>query len=316
MKYAFLLSGDLPEIAFGEIRYLFGPAELDIRVAVAEAIDSLFPRLALSHEVIELITVCEWHELEEVFANMSLPPQPLCVRVKKVKPVSIKSHELERKLGAVLWRRGAKISVSSPRSIVKVYLAEKAYVGLLCHVTDTKQFEERHPNRRPYFRPGVILPRLSRALVNIAIGSGLLLDPMCGTGGFLMEAGLMNLDYIGVEAFEEIARGCALNLRHYGLHASVLCGDARKLPLKDESVDGITTDFPYLQSSKSYGTLEDLYRNSLPEFSRVLKKGCRAVLVSNLDVEDMISEHFKILDIFRYRVHGSLTRRIYVCKKC
>ncbi|RLI84377.1 MAG: hypothetical protein DRO98_08630 [Archaeoglobales archaeon] len=314
MRYAFLLIGGLEVLALAEVKYLFSTPEIvDGRIAVVEVCEPLFYRLALTKEVIELLEVCDYSELEDAFAEIPIPSQPLCVRVKRFRRTKTSTQELERKLGEILWRRGAKISVSSPKSVVKVYIADKAYVGLLRHVTDTKQFEERHPNKRPFFKPGVMLPRISRALVNIAVKDGLFLDPMCGTGGLLIEAGLMGLDYVGVDAFSNVVEGCARNLRYYGLHPSVLRGDAKILPFKDSSVSGIATDFPYLQSSKSFGSLEELYCKAIPEFARVLRFGCRAVLVSNIDIEEIVAESFEVLEVFRYKVHGSLTRRIYVC---
>jgi len=315
MRSAFLLLGGLEEIAIAEIKYLFSPPEIiDSRIAVVDGDKSLFPRLALTREVTELLQVCDGSELEKIFFEIPVPVQPLCVRVKKVS-ANVSSQELERKLGEILWRRGAKISVSSPETIIRVYLADKAYIGILRHVTDTKQFGERHPNRRPFFKPGVMLPRISRALVNLALKDGRFLDPMCGTGGFLIEAGLMGLKYAGMDAFNEIVLGCARNLEYYGLHPCVVRGDARQMPIKNESVNGIATDFPYLQSSKSFGSLDEVYSMATREFARVLVPGGRAVIVSNMDVKEIVEESLEVMDAFRCRIHGSLTRRIYVCSK-
>ncbi len=316
MKHAFLLLGGLEEIAIAEIKYLFSlPEIIDGRIAVASGDKALFPRLALTKEVTELLQICEHSELERIFFEIPVPEQPLCVRVKKIERTNTSSQELERKLGEILWKRGAKISVSSPRTVVRVYLADKAYVGILRHITDTKQFEERHPKRRPFFKPGVMLPRISRALVNIALKDGFFFDPMCGTGGFLIEAGLMGLKYAGMDAFSEIISGCAKNLRCYGLPPCVLRGDARQMPIKSTSVNGISTDFPYLQSSKSFGNLNELYSMATQEFARVLVSGGRAVVVSNREIMDIVEESLEVVDIFRCRIHGSLTRRIYVCSK-
>ena len=47
-------------------------------------------------------------------------------------------------------------------------------------------------NKRPFFRPVSLEPRLARAAVNIAAGvdEGYVVDPMCGTGGILIESAL------------------------------------------------------------------------------------------------------------------------------
>jgi tRNA (guanine10-N2)-dimethyltransferase len=239
------------------------------------------------------------------------------VRVKKIGRVCIDSALMERKLGSILWRRGAKISVSQPEVVIKVYIFKKAYTGYLIHSTDKKQFLLRQPNLKPFFRPGVIIPKLARALVNISgvRVNEILLDPMCGAGTILIEAGLMNIRFAGVEIFTNIVEGCAKNLSHFNLPVNLVKGDVKRLPFKDESFHAIVTDFPYLHSSKSYGRLDELYSRSLEEFQRVLKKGRRAVVISNLDVDEVILNHLEIEEKFYQRIHGSLTRRIFVCRK-
>ncbi len=326
MKYIFYLTGDHPEVAKAEVYYLlksFHPVKIldsDEQTTVIETdrdAEKLFHRLALTHEVSEFYASCNIDELEDVFSKMPVPQQTVCVRVKKIGPRKINSPELERKLGAILWRRGAKISVSKPERIIKVYISSKAYIGFLLHSTDTKQFLLRRPDKKPFFRPGVILPRFARALINMTgvNEKEILLDPMCGTGTVLIEAGLMGIEFAGVEAFSNIAKGCAVNMKYFNLPINVICGDARKLPFKDETIHAIVTDFPYLQSSRSYGELIELYVDSIREFHRVLKRGRRAVIISNMDVDDIISERFVIEKKFMHRVHRSLTRRIFLCKK-
>ncbi len=185
----------------------------------------------------------------------------------------------------------------------------------MVHVTNTKQFLERRPDLKPFFRPGAIVPRFARSLVNITgVENGIILDPMCGTGTMIIEAGLMGLGFVGVEAFEKIARGCSINLKYYNLPVNIVVGDAKKLPLSDESVDGIVTDYPYLQSSMSLGDLRELYEMSFPEFYRVLK-GERIVFLTNIDVEEFFEDYFVLEAKFYQKVHKSLTRRIYVCRK-
>jgi tRNA (guanine10-N2)-dimethyltransferase len=322
MKYIFFLLGDHPELARAEVTYLLKsshPVKLldsDTQIAIVETKRFEFSRLALIHEICEFIASCNLNELEDLFDRISVPKQTVCVRVKKIGR-RINTQEMEKKLGAIFWRRGARISVSKPEKIIKVYISDKnrAYIGFLLHLTDKKQFLLRHD--KPFFRPGVTLPRFARALVNL---SGvqkheILLDPMCGTGTILIEAGLMGVNFVGVEAFDNIVKGCALNLRYFNLPDNIVQGDARNLPYKDETFHAIVTDFPYLQSSRSYGKLTELYSESIQEFHRVLKASRRAVIVSNLDIDGFISEYFEIEEKFYQRVHKNLTRRIFLCKK-
>ncbi|WP_456478835.1 methyltransferase domain-containing protein [Geoglobus ahangari] len=325
MRLLFYLSGEFEELARIEAETflsIFGgeAKDLDTQILVGECSEEAsgyFHRFGLIHEVSEHLFSCtSLEELKERFESIEIPDGKVCVRVRNIGKRKVDSLRLERELGAILWRKGARISVSEPDHIIKVYFSGRIHAGALLHETDRKQFLLRRPDLKPFFRPGAILPRIARSLVNIAgIREGVVLDPMCGTGTILVEAGLMGLEFIGIEAYRVIAEGCGINLQYYGLPKNVVIGDVKNMGLRDGSVDGIVTDFPYLQSTKSLGEIHELYSSALKEFERVLKENSRAVFLTNLDVDDLVKEHFEIEYKLYQRLHKSLTRRIYVCKK-
>lgn len=320
MKYIFFLSGENLELAQEEIAHLFQKSrilEVDGQVAIVEVngeAEGKFDRLALTHEIWKYIGTSGIEGLESVFEELEIPSEKLCVRVLRAGHTEVDSASMERRLGEILWERGAKVSVSTPELIIKIYITSKVHVGVLVHSRNKKQFLERQPDLKPYFRPGVIIPKFARALINISeIDRGeILLDPMCGAGTILTEAGLMGIDFVGVEAYADIVKGCAVNLKHYGLPVNVLRGDVKTLPFKDETFHTVITDFPYLKSSRSFGSIDSLYRQSLEEFKRALVSGRKGVIISNMDVDDQLLEHFNIEKKFYQRVHGSLTRRFYL----
>lgn len=319
-KYLFYLSGENEKLAKAEVEFLlksyseFRLIDEDRQILVCEGKGNI-ERLALTHEACEYITSCKINELKDVFESLEFPNAKLCVRVTNIGRNKLDAAKAERELGAILWKRGARISVSNPEVVVKVYLSNRAFIGFLIHKTDTKQFLIRKPTNKPFFMPNVVLPRFARALVNLSgvREKEVLLDPMCGTGTFLIEAGLMNIKILGVEPFEKIVKGCRENLRYYGLEPNVLMGDAKKLPFKDSSIDAIVTDFPYLQSTRSYGSLMELYHKATEEFGRILKPKRYAVVVSNIDFDELLNNYFKIVGKFYQRIHRNLTRRIYLC---
>ncbi|MEM0202386.1 MAG: methyltransferase domain-containing protein [Archaeoglobaceae archaeon] len=317
MKFSFLLSGENVELAVFEVLSVaeaFGNIkgyDLDERVLTIDFEgESFFQRLAFSHEAIELLETCDFSELEKVFSEIEIS-RSFCVRVSGI-GVRV-DNELERRLGAILWKKGARVDLKNPDEVVRVYVTPKrCYVGLLRFKQDKKQFSMRKPNLRPFFMPIVTLPKLSRAIVNLAsVKKGIVLDPMCGTGSFLIELGLIGLDFCGMDYYRDIVEGCRKNLRFMRLKENVLQGDAREMPFKSESFDGVVTDFPYFKATrKAVG--DDLYEKSLAEIERVLKKGRRAVIVTNLEIEEF---PMRLVAKIEQRVHGSLTRRIYVLKK-
>lgn len=326
MRYSFLLSGEFPELGYIELLNLLESySEFEIlyeepRVVIVESPPlekKFFSRLAMTREVLVHRRTLGWEDVESYFHEIGgeLRGRRICVRVKKLIKHDVKSTELERRLGAILWQKGVKIDLQNPQMVVRIYVSEKIHIGILEHVTDTKQFFERRPDKKPFFRPGALKPRFGRTIVNLTgIKEGILLDPMCGTGTILVEAGLMGINFCGVEAFPKVAYGCATNLRHYSLPLNLLLGDVRKLPFVDSSFDAVVTDYPYLRSSKSFGDLEELYEKSIFEIARVLKPGKKAVLISNRDLEDFFNG-FSLVAKLIQRVHRSLCRRIYLLRK-
>lgn len=249
------------------------------------------------------------------------------------RPLSSK-RDLERKAGKIIKRKGYEVDLTNPaKTFVLLFTKNTCFLCSLVHSTDKKQFSGRRPHLRPFFLPGVITPKIARALVNLSEikeGGGVLLDPFCGTGGILIEAGLIGgaTTLVGIDIQKKMARGAEANLRFYGLDANLVVGDASKMALRDDSVDAIVTDPPYGRSSLVSGVgyltvesrslfRESLYRNALAEFHRVLKKRGKVVVISNSDSIYSLSREygFRILDRCKYRVHKSLSRYIAVLEK-
>ncbi|AGK60863.1 putative DNA modification methylase [Archaeoglobus sulfaticallidus PM70-1] len=325
MRYGFLLLGEHEEFGKLEILNLLNSyshariVDEDDRILIMESEPpdrTFFDRLAMVRESFIHIDTVDIDYLERRFKDLNFEGKRVCVRVKKLnKSLAISTVELERKLGAILYRNGAIIDLKDSDITIKVYITDRCHIGILNHVTNTAQFFERRPDKKPFFKPGALLPRLARALVNFTgITDDTLLDPMCGTGTILIEAGLMGIDFVGIEAFKKVLYGCAENLIYYNLPVNLIRGDARNISLRDDTVSAIVTDYPYLRSSKSFGELSELYERSFEEISRVLKKGKRLVIVSNIDVEERysIENYFKIERKLFQRVHKNLYRRIYI----
>jgi tRNA (guanine10-N2)-dimethyltransferase len=156
---------------------------------------------------------------------------------------------------------------------------------------------------------------MARALVNLSCADfgDCLLDPFCGTGGILIEADALGIRVIGSDADPVMIAGCRENTSQ----SSLIIADATRLPFSDSRADAIVTDFPYGQSVciRNSDTMERLYHNTLLEISRVLRPGCRAVVVTHRNIADIADEYLKILQRHTQRVHKSLTRQILVLKK-
>jgi tRNA (guanine10-N2)-dimethyltransferase len=244
------------------------------------------------------------------------------VRVPKKSPYLEKKALIEQ-VGAHIKGRGYNVNLSNPSNTFVLLLTEQtSFFCLLLHSTDKKRYEARKPQFRPFFSPGVILPKVARALVNLSgiKENELFLDPFCGTGGLLIEAGMIGARVVGIDVQEQMVRGTKENLRFYGLPGDLIIGDASTIALKDNSIDAIATDMPYGRSSLIAHSglapsLERLSLDALDEIHRLLKPGGKAVIVSKSPYSRSRKHNFRVLGEHTSRVHKSLSRYITVLKK-
>ncbi|MFC7232206.1 TIGR01177 family methyltransferase [Saliphagus sp. GCM10025308] len=188
-----------------------------------------------------------------------------------------------------------------------------------------RDFGSRAPTDKPFFQPGSMDPLLARAVANIAgAESGrTILDPMCGTGGVLVEAGLVGATVVGTDAQAKMVTGTRTNLAHFldredpsptGVPRGswhVARGDGTRLPLRDGAADAVVFDAPYGRQSKiETHRLADLVSGALAESRRVAD---RAVVVADRSWAKEAREAGWTLEAaFERRVHRSLTRYVLV----
>jgi len=225
----------------------------------------------------------------------------------------VDTQRVERELGSVLVDRGFDVDLDDPdHELRALFAGETCALGWLVAATE-RGFGGRKPGDRPFFQPGSMDPMLARALANIAGAKpgATVLDPMCGTGGILIEAGLVGARTLGVDAQSKMVTGARENLRALlDGDWSVLQGDAASLPLADDSVDGVVFDAPYGRQSKIRGDLGTLVGDALGEAGRVAP---RCVVVGDRPwARPAGAAGWQTEAAFTRRVHRSLTRYIVV----
>ncbi len=314
-KLIFELSGEHPDLPFAELECVGTVLERKPQVAIAECPHpDATARLALSHVVMEYLGGCpaETSALRDLLKDLGIATErPFAGRAKKIHGTTMDASQLdiERLIGTMIE---GPVDLSRPEVEYRVVCSDdRCYVGRVIHKIDRGDFAYRNPMRRPFFHPGVMMPIIARALVNLSLaGKGdLLFDPFCGTGGVLLEGHLLGARVLGSDAEEAMIAGCRANLPD----ADLLLADATAMPLCDNSIDAVVTDLPYGQSVRiRAASMERLYARSLSEMRRVLKEGKRAVVVTHQEIPALAGEYFEVTGMFRQRVHKSLTRRIMV----
>jgi tRNA (guanine10-N2)-dimethyltransferase len=230
------------------------------------------------------------------------------------------SVDLERKLGEIILKKAfdTKVKLKTPERVFFGVITENRFVfGLKIAEIATKPFMERRPKKRPFFQPSAVAAKLARCMVNLAkVKKGdLVFDPFCGTGSFLIEAGLIGCRVIGADAQRHMVEGAFSNLCHFNLAPeAVIVADAEHPPITE--VDGIVTDPPYGRTASTLGkSTEEIVKSVLPEFQSLLDSKKRVCIASPKTIAiGRIAERagLKHMESHYVYVHRSLTREIAV----
>ena len=330
-RYAFELSGEhesLPRceaIALVEIfsdRYREQSSLDQCLIVEAEGLDvrALGDRLAMTHRIIEVMAICEadLEDLARSVALLSLPDESYRIRARRIKNASPRADAVEHEIGRVLLGKGIRADLKSPNIELRAVITSgKIILGVEVARVDRSSFEARRPHLKPFFHPGVLMPRMARSLVNLTqIRAGeRLLDPFAGTCGILVEACLMGIECLGIEAQGRLVKGAICNLEN--MNCALVLGDAKRLALKDASIYGAVLDIPYGRSARILASSkEDLLKESLSELFRVIRPGRRMVIVADGPIDSQISNAgFRVIQSHLDRVHRSLIRHIFLCQR-
>ena len=183
-----------------------------------EKIHSIGNKLALSHYVGELIFISS-NEIEEIKKNA------LKHKIKENGSIAIKYKNRSRNIDsqiiikslAEIYTINREVNLINPKIEIRCLITnEYVYVYKKITKIDRSQFENRKVQFRPFFSPISIHPKLSRFMVNLSMikKNEILLDPFCGTGGILIEAGLLGYKIIGNDIDNNIINGCNKNLKY------------------------------------------------------------------------------------------------------
>lgn len=332
MKFLFFLSGSNTLFAKEEVISLLNSYGIKYEITFSEGqlliiktsnviIDFIF-RLGLTHFVLEIISESVIDEkidktLSEIQWDSHLSfDRTFKVRVKNKENREYNNLELLiAKSISKYFDNNIKADLTNPMDeIIGLVFKNKLYIGKKIFERNKKDFNKRKPQLRPFFSPTSIDPRIARAMINISQAQKEILDPFAGTGGILIEAGLIGLDTYGLDIEEKSVVGTKTNLLNYGIkNFDIRSGDARKISeIFERNFESIVTDAPYGRSTKIDKDKEKMYRDCFFSILGSFKKRC----VIGLDKEYPFDElGFRIENIYSFRVHKSLTRYLHVLSR-
>ncbi len=157
--------------------------------------------------------------------------------------------------------------------------------------------------QRPHQYSSALPPRIARAMVNLVAAPGdRIIDPCCGSGTALVEAGFMGIEPFGWEINRSVAEQAAANVCHHGQAAWIVVGDGRTAKGR---WDGAVLDLPYGISAER---VDEVLRG-LVEHALKIAKLVAVVTVDELD--DLFAEQgAEILGIATMVKHN-LRRKVY-----
>ncbi|MFO7793432.1 MAG: THUMP domain-containing protein [Candidatus Nanohaloarchaea archaeon] len=271
-------------------------ASRDGRLAFTESHPEQLKRLALTHEVLEKIDPEEFR-----------PEGSYAVRVENLSQKNIEKEEIESEIGQKISTKENSVDLENPETVIKVYITEgKRFYAKLVEDIPRNLFEERSNEKRPYSSPISMDPVLARVLVNLSEASlgGSILDPFCGTGGILIEAGLCGIMPKGLDIQEEMVEGCKENLNNYG----IINFDVQKCDISEanevfDEYNAVISDLPYGKASKQENEAIERFLDLIENF-----EGKTVFMYNKASVGEYKAD-------FEVYVHKSLTRHIYIISK-
>lgn len=298
--YIYKLAGEDRELASSELKGFLRSQDVDEKpeikdeFALTETEPSQLKRLALVHEVGKVI------EISDSLKTDYRPTGAYAVRAENV------DKEIEKKLGERMQTDRNNVDLENPSEIIKVYsLGEEYCIARIVEDIDRGLFQKRKNQERPFSSPISLDPVLARVMVNLSEVSpgGSIIDPFCGTGGILIEAGLCGIKPFGLDLQEEMVGGTSENLENYGIIAyNIKQGDISDIEdIFDREFDSVITDLPYGQSSKKEGEPVEMFL----EKATKLTAGKIVFMSDQPEIKDLDPQH----EIY---VHKNLTRYIYI----
>jgi len=278
-------------------------------------LNSIFSRLSFTFFVDKFLFSCQ-PNIKNIKKNAEVAKINLkgSIAIKyKNRSKNIDSQKVVRTLASVLTQ-DKKVDLRNPKNEIRALITDsKVYIGLKLFEIDRSQYEKRKVQYRPFFSPISLHPKIARALVNISCikENHILLDPFCGTGGFLIEAGLIGARVIGSDVEEKMIEGCKKTLSRYNIkNYNLYSLDIGSINKYVNNVDAVVTDLPYGKSTTTRGeNRTDLYERSFKAISQVLNNNGKAVI--GLPDKNLIligKKYMKLVEIHKFVAHKSLTR--------
>jgi tRNA (guanine10-N2)-dimethyltransferase len=303
-RYSDIAAAEALEVCKGREIGQFGN-----EILVADAKTSEFQRLSLSHAAFELLFVCGRKQLGSKIAKFSWQKHYR-------KNFKVTCHHvdacIERAIAQEIGEKikNSKAEMKKPISWFNFFFIDGKVIAGKLLWQNNEDFEARKVHKWPAPHPTGTHPQIARAMVNLTgIQKGELVDPFCGAGGVLIEAGLMGFIPIGFDIEPELLAKAVKNLQGYKISNFLL---AKKDALTLNNAKYLVADLPYGRNTPPKG-LEKLYAGFLSRLKQILKGKAVLGFPSNINYKQLIKKSkLKIRGEYDYYINERLTKKIVV----
>mgnify|MGYP006278318149 CR=1 FL=1 len=298
-----VLAGNDTQLASAEAELLLGEhAERDERLCRIRSREAGLTRLAYTREAHEILHTCQPSQLEANLRKIRINETTFLARTHR--GITITGGMA----GSILKENNpaSTVELTNPKGQYHVF----SFNGMCCITRLIWRNDEDFNGRRSHLRPGgcpiSLHPRLARCMVNLTgAKQGTIIDPCCGTGGMLIEAGLMGLHPVGFDIEQDMIARSQKALEHFNIPGRIAVKDCRDIR---QHYRYLVTDIPYGRNTAP--THRDFIPRFMDMLSRVVTQ--RAVISAASEQKIPIPANCGLLHEFPYYIHKSLTKKLYV----
>ena len=274
--------------------FLIETTKEDLKMAEAEL--SAFTKVTKqkNYFLAEKLPKSSWPRftlVNRIFQETKIPSKPSTF---KFETIGVKESKIVDKMR----NKGWKVNLNKPKytfSIIKGKLYKLVY-------TNKKDYLKRDPKFRPGFHPAACSAKLARLMVNLS-GAKKILDPFCGTGGILIEAGDMNIKSEGSDMEKSMVEKTKKNLKYYKVKSKVSQANAFETKGK---YGAIVTELPFGKATKMDSSINKLFSDFLNHAKKLTKVVVIVVPDKKYNIKGWKTEFTR-----KIYIHKSLSKRIY-----
>lgn len=251
--YAYFLSKEHPTMPEWEVKEYFGLTKYIIEDNILFT-SRLTKDLALTKRIGKVILKTKKDVFEDEIKKGLKILGSFSVRVPS-------NSSLEKKFANLIHLviKNPKVNLTDPTNELEVWFTSKSALLVKIVHKNKDVFSSRASHNRIFPHPSGLSPKIAKALVNMIGKKRKINDPFCGSGGILIEAGLLNRSFEGSDIDPMQIKRAKGNLEQFSLPKNVKLKDA----LSFKKYSYVVTDLPYGRNTGSNVDVQGLVDNFL-----------------------------------------------------